>query len=42
MLNLGPGYGKVKVGGLSLEEARTAVIKQLQATLQESAGLASP
>src|SRR5262249_11934928 len=25
MLNLGPGYGKVKVGGLSLEEATAAV-----------------
>src|ERR1700690_736238 len=33
MLNLGPGYGKVKVGGLSLEEASAAVNKQLKRTL---------
>ena len=33
MLNLGPGYGKVKVGGLSLEEASAAVSKQLKRTL---------
>jgi polysaccharide export outer membrane protein len=33
MLNLGPGYGKVKVGGLSLEEAGAAVTKQLKRTL---------
>jgi polysaccharide biosynthesis/export protein len=33
MLNLGPGYGKVKVGGLSLEEAAAAVNKQLKRTL---------
>ena len=31
MLNLGPGYGKVKVGDLSLEEATEAVTKQLEA-----------
>jgi polysaccharide export outer membrane protein len=34
MLNLGPGYGKVKVGGLSLEEAADAVVVQLRKTLQ--------
>lgn len=34
MLNLGASYGKVKVGGLSLEEASAAVIKQLKLTLQ--------
>ena len=28
MLNLGPGYGKVKVGGLSLEEASDAVVRE--------------
>jgi len=33
LLNLGPGYGKVKVGGLSLEEAGAAVSKQLKRTL---------
>jgi polysaccharide export outer membrane protein len=33
MLNLGPGYGKVKVGGLSLEEAADAVVKKLKETL---------
>ncbi len=33
MLNLGPGYGKVRVGGLSLEEAAAAVSKQLKRTL---------
>jgi polysaccharide export outer membrane protein len=33
MLNLGAAYGKVKVGGLSLEEAGAAVIKQLKLTL---------
>src|SRR5215471_20064191 len=33
MLNLGPGYGKVKVGGLSLEEATAAVTAQLKRTL---------
>jgi polysaccharide export outer membrane protein len=33
MLNLGPAYGKVKVGGLSLEEAAAAVNKQLKRTL---------
>ncbi|HEY2882264.1 MAG TPA: polysaccharide biosynthesis/export family protein [Pirellulales bacterium] len=33
MLNLGPGYGKVKVGGLSLEEATAAVTKQLSRQL---------
>jgi polysaccharide biosynthesis/export protein len=33
MLNLGPGYGKVKVGNLSLEEAAAAVTKQLKKTL---------
>jgi polysaccharide export outer membrane protein len=47
MLNLGPGYGKVKVGGLSLEEATAAVTKQLariltnpqvSVTLNESGG----
>jgi polysaccharide biosynthesis/export protein len=35
MLNLGPAYGKVKVGGLSLEEAHAAVLKQLQRTLKD-------
>ena len=40
MLNLGPGYGKVKVGGLSLEEATAAVTKQLEADAERSAGLA--
>ena len=30
MLNLGPQYGKVKVGGLSLKEAESAVLKQLK------------
>ena len=35
LLNLGPGYGKVKVGGLSLEEATVAVTKQLKRTLSE-------
>jgi polysaccharide export outer membrane protein len=34
MLNLGASYGKVKVGGLSLEEATAAVVKQLKLTLQ--------
>jgi polysaccharide biosynthesis/export protein len=33
MLNLGPGYGKVKVGGLSLEEAQNKVTEQLKRTL---------
>jgi polysaccharide export outer membrane protein len=33
LLNLGPGYGKVKVGGLSLEEAADAVTKQLKRIL---------
>jgi polysaccharide export outer membrane protein len=33
MLNLGPGYGKVKVGGLSLEEAQNKVTEQLKKTL---------
>jgi polysaccharide biosynthesis/export protein len=33
MLNLGPGYGKVKVGGLSLEEATAATVKQLKRIL---------
>jgi len=33
MLNLGAAYGKVKVGGLSLEEASDAVVKQLKRTL---------
>jgi polysaccharide export outer membrane protein len=32
-LNLGPAYGKVKVGGLSLEEATAAVTKHLQGIL---------
>jgi len=36
MLNLGPAYGKVKVGGLSLDEARAAVLKQLQKTLNDA------
>ena len=35
MLNLGPAYGKVKVGGLSLEEAQAAVLKQLRKTLKD-------
>ena len=35
MLNLGPAYGKVKVGGLSLEEAQAAVLKQLRRTLKD-------
>jgi protein involved in polysaccharide export with SLBB domain len=30
MLNLGPHYGKVKVGDLSLKEAESAVLKQLR------------
>ena len=33
MLNLGPGYGKVRVGGLSLEEATDMVTKKLKETL---------
>ena len=33
MLNLGASYGKVKVGGLSLEEATNAVVQQLRKTL---------
>src|SRR5262245_36466780 len=33
MLNLGPGYGKVKVGGLSLEEAAAAVTRHLKRIL---------
>ena len=33
MLNLGPGYGKVRVGGLSLEEAQNKVTEQLKRTL---------
>ena len=32
MLNLGPQYGKVKVSGLSLKEAESAVLKQLRRT----------
>ncbi len=35
MLNLGPAYGKVKVGGLSLEEAQDAVLKQLRKMLKD-------
>lgn len=35
MLNLGPAYGKVKVGGLSLEEAQAVVLKQLKKTLRD-------
>ena len=35
MLNLGPAYGKVKVGGLSLDEAEAAVLKQLRRTLKD-------
>jgi polysaccharide biosynthesis/export protein len=35
MLNLGPAYGKVKVGGMSLEEAEKAVLKQLRRTLKD-------
>ncbi|HEY2828393.1 MAG TPA: polysaccharide biosynthesis/export family protein [Pirellulales bacterium] len=35
MLNLGPAYGKVKVGGQSLEEAQAAVLKQLRRTLKD-------
>ena len=35
MLNLGPAYGKVKVGRLSLEEAQSAVLKQLQKMLKD-------
>ncbi len=35
MLNLGPAYGKVKVGELSLEEATEAVTKHLKRILKE-------
>ena len=35
MLNLGPAYGKVKVGGLSLEEATEAVTKHLRRMLKD-------
>ena len=35
MLNLGPGYGKVKVGDLSLEEATEAVTKSLKRILKD-------
>ncbi len=35
MLNLGPAYGKVKVGDLSLEEATEAVTKHLKRILKE-------
>lgn len=35
MLNLGPSYGKVRVGQLSLEEAQEAVTKHLKRVLQE-------
>ncbi len=35
LLNLGPSYGKVRVGGLSLEEAQEATTKHLKRTLQE-------
>jgi polysaccharide export outer membrane protein len=34
-VNLGPSYGKVKLSGLSLEEARDAVEKQLRRVLNE-------
>jgi polysaccharide export outer membrane protein len=34
-LNLGPGYGKVKVGDLSLEEATEAVTKHLKRILKD-------
>jgi polysaccharide export outer membrane protein len=33
MVNLGPGYGKAKVSGLSLEEAADAITAQLKKTL---------
>jgi polysaccharide biosynthesis/export protein len=35
MLNLGPAYGKVQVGDLSLEEATQVVTKQLKRILKE-------
>jgi polysaccharide biosynthesis/export protein len=35
MLNLGAAYGKIKVAGLSLSEARAAVLKQLRKTLKD-------
>jgi polysaccharide export outer membrane protein len=35
MVHLGPSYGSVKVGGLSLAEARAAIDRHLRSTLRE-------
>jgi len=39
MLNLGPQYGKVKVGDLSLKEAESVVLKQLRKVSKDPAGV---